>query len=112
MDDHLDARAARIAERQLGLITGSQARGIGFTRHQIDRRTVTHRWTRVTRDVFAVGGSPPSWRRDALAACLAGPSGTVASHGTAAALWGLGPSTALPHVTVPRSAGARLPIAK
>ena len=113
MDDHLDARAGQIAEHQLGLITGSQADGIGFTRHQIDTRVTTRRWTRVARDVFAVTGSPPGWRRDLLAACLAGPAGTVASHASAAAaLWGLGRPSPLPHVTVPRTAGARLRIAK
>ena len=61
---------------ELGLVTGGQARGIGFTRHQIDRRIVTDRWTRVTRDVFAVRGSPPSWRRTALG----GLSGWSARH--------------------------------
>jgi hypothetical protein len=112
MDQHLDARAGRVAQRQLGLITGGQARELGFTRHQIDTRATSGRWTRQARDVFAIAGASPCWERDALAACLAGPPGSTASHATAAALWGLGRPTSRPHVTVPSSSGARLPLAE
>jgi hypothetical protein len=47
-----------------------------------------------------------------MVACLAGPDGTVASHLTAAALFGLWElPAALPHVTVPRTASGRMKVA-
>jgi hypothetical protein len=47
-----------------------------------------------------------------MVACLAGPDGTVASHLTAAALFGLWELPAdLPHVTVPRTASGRMKVA-
>jgi very-short-patch-repair endonuclease len=112
MDHHLDARAGQIAARQLGLVTGAQARRLGFTRHQLETRVSTGRWVRVVRDVYLLAGSPPSWRRDVLAACFAGAVGTVASFPSAGALWGLARPSPLPHVTVPTAASARLRIAK
>lgn len=42
-----------------------------------------------------------------MIACLAGPSGTVASHLTAAALYGLAKPPKTPHVTVPSASSGR-----
>lgn len=109
---NLDARAGRLAERQLGLLTNADARRLGFTRHQIEHRLRTGRWRRLARAVYLITGAPPTWQQSALAACLGAPAGAAASHLTAAALWGLGPAPVLPHVTVPPGSSARLPIAR
>jgi hypothetical protein len=107
-----DLCATRIAEGQHGLITRAQARSTGLTDDQIDWRVRTGRWRRIAPAVYAVAGSPRSWRQDALAACLAGPAGTAASFLTAAALHGLWTPPPLPHVTAPRGTSARLRIAR
>ena len=107
-----DVVVARVAEGQLGLITRAQAREAGLSAQQIEDRCRKGLWRRVASGVYAVGGAPGSWRRDALAACLAGPAGTVSSFLTAAALhkaWG---PPVLPHVTVPAGTSARMRIAK
>ena len=39
--------------------------------------------------VYRIGGAPETWRGDLLAACLAAGSDALASHRSAAALWGL-----------------------
>jgi hypothetical protein len=47
-----------------------------------------------------------------MSACLAGPPGTVASHVSAAALFGLVEPPTVPHVTAPSGASARSPVAR
>jgi len=112
MDRDLDAHAGRIAERQHGLLTGTRARRIGFSQHQIDTRNKQGRWIRLARDVYAIRGAARTWHRDALAACLAGPPGTVTSFVTSGALWGVCGPCVLPYVTVPMAASARSRIAR
>jgi hypothetical protein len=110
--DRLDATAARFAARHLGLITGTEARRLGFARSQIRHRLNAGRWVRVGHDLYAIAGTPRTWQRDVLAACLVAPAGTVASHLSAAALWRIADSSPLPHITVPRSRSGRVAIAK
>ena len=112
MERDLDAHAGRIAERHHGLITGPRARSIGFSQRQIDWRVAHGRWIRVTRDLYALSGSPHTWHRDALAACLAGHPSTVTSFVTSGALWGVCRPCVLPFVTVPMAASARSRIAR
>ncbi|MEW6472418.1 MAG: hypothetical protein AB1679_09105 [Actinomycetota bacterium] len=67
------------------------------------------RWRREARDVFVLTGTPRSWQQRAMTACLAGPAGTVVSHLTAAAVYGLGKPPEEPQVTIPPKAnGARI----
>ena len=92
----------RVAARQLGLLTGAQARRIGFTHHEIQHRLEAGRWTSATRDVHVIGrdartagsatpwlpaspGRPRPWRH----------TGRLARSGGS-----LRPAP-LPHVTVP-----------
>jgi hypothetical protein len=105
-------RADRVAARQHGAIALAQALDCGLTAPQVRGRVASRRWTRPVRATFVVSGSPPTWRQSAMVACLAGPPGTVASHLTAAALHGLCAPPLLPHVTVPITSSARLPVAK
>jgi hypothetical protein len=108
----LDARASRLAARQLGLLTGAQAHDIGLTRNHIRHRLETGRWRKLMRGLFVVGGAPRTWQRDALAPCVIGPPGTVTSYATGAAVWSLADPCQVPDVTVPPTASARMPIAK
>ncbi|HZJ27844.1 MAG TPA: type IV toxin-antitoxin system AbiEi family antitoxin domain-containing protein [Acidimicrobiia bacterium] len=78
-----------LAQRQWGLVTYGQAIRCGLSPEKIQRRVASGRWIRVRRGVYAVAGVPPSWEQAVTAAVLAAGAGAVASHGTAAALWGL-----------------------
>jgi hypothetical protein len=100
-----------VAANQYGLVSHEQARKSGLSTRQIGSRVDSGLWVRVVRGVYRIAGAPMTWQQTALAACLAGPESTVASHLTAAALSGLGRPPLLPHVTVPKPASARLSIA-
>jgi very-short-patch-repair endonuclease len=84
-----DASVAAIAMHRHGLVTRTQALAAGMSRRMIDERMRRGRWTLERRGVYAIAGSPPSLRRSVLAAILALGDGAVASHLTAALLWGL-----------------------
>ena len=88
MDTTPDRTAARRAARQLGLITHDQLTSAGLSQDQINRRVRAGRLQRTHLGVFAIVGAPVTFERDVMAAVLAGGSRAVASHGTAAALWG------------------------
>lgn len=102
-----DQRAAATARRQWGAIGGAQARTAGLTQRQIDYRVRVKRWRRAARDVFVLAGTRDTWQQRAMVACLAGPPRTVASHLTAAALYGLGKPPTQPQVTVPPARSGR-----
>ena len=101
-----DRQAMRVAGRQWGVLTRQQAVNAGLTSHQIKYRLQTGQWREVARGVYVVVGAPERWEQRALVACLSGPEGTVASHLTAAALFGLAKFPAVPQVTVgPKASG-------
>jgi hypothetical protein len=102
-----DQRADRLASRQHGAISGSQALKTGLTRRQIERRLASGRWLPVARSVYVTASSSDTLQRRCMVACLAGPPGTVASHLTAAALFGLSAAPPVPHLTVPRGSSGR-----
>jgi hypothetical protein len=52
--------------------------------------------------VFVLAGTRNTWQQQAMVACLAGPPGTVVSHLTAAAVYGLTKAPKEPQVTIPR----------
>ena len=79
---------AAIAQRQLGLITHDQAMQI-ITYRMIERLLGSGRWERVHRAVYRVGGAPITYEQRVLAACLAAGPDAVASHRSAARIWGL-----------------------
>jgi hypothetical protein len=103
-----DALLDRLAARQHGLATRADALSCGLSDDQIDRRVASGRLVTMARGVYRVAAAPVTWRQAALAACLAGPAGTVASHLTAAALHELTSPPPISHVTVPRGTSARL----
>src|SRR6266508_4017047 len=91
-----DQRADRAAARQYSLITRWQALACGLSARQINRRVACGRWIAVAPGVYRVPSAPVTWQQRALAACLAGPPGTVASHLTAAAIHELADAPATP----------------
>jgi len=88
MDTTPDGIAAQRAAQQLGLLTHAQLRSAGLSQRQIDGRVRTGRLRRTHLGVFAIAGAPLTWEREAMAAVLAGGMRAVASHSTAAVLWG------------------------
>jgi very-short-patch-repair endonuclease len=80
-----DAKIAKIAARQYGVFTHTQALTCGFTQDMIRRRVESGRWSRLHRGVFAISGSSSSLHRDSLAAAYAG-DGWVSLR-TAGVIW-------------------------
>jgi len=85
----VDEAVARIAIRQHGLLTRTQALRSGVTPGMIRWRLQSGRWHRVLPKIYRIAGSPPSWRQQASAACLhLGPRAAL-SFRSAATLCGL-----------------------
>lgn len=84
----VDQKIAAIAARQLGVFSRRQAEIAGASKSMIEHRLKARRWKLVRRGVFLLNGSPRSFDQDALSACLAAGEGAVASHDTAARIWG------------------------
>lgn len=103
MDDlehTIERTVGALAATQHGLITFTQARSLGLGRGQVRSRVTTGRWHRVGIGVYRLAGVPESWQQRALAACLGGAGGAVASYLTAAALARLCLPPPVPHITV------------
>jgi hypothetical protein len=103
-----DARLARLAARQHGVVSAGQLYELGFDRYAVRRRVEAGRLHRLHRGVYAVGHTivPPRGRW--LAAVLACGPGAVLSHRSAAALWGIRPTAAARiDVTVSHTSGVR-----
>lgn len=97
-----DARVARLAAKQHGLITRRQALDRGFSRRVVDLRVGVGAWQLLAPGVYRLAGAPDTWHQRVLAACMsAGPS-AAASHVTAGVLWGLIERGIVPiEITVP-----------
>ena len=85
----LPARIAAIAATQQALITLDQLVELNVTRHQRQHLLASGRIVRVARNVYRVNGAPSTWQARMAAAHLAAGPGTVVSHRSAAALYGL-----------------------
>ena len=85
----VDQVIAEMAESQHGLVALDQLAEAGVQPHHVDRRLQRGSLLRVRKAVFAVAGSPCGFERDVLACVLAAGPAAVASHTTAAVLWGL-----------------------
>jgi hypothetical protein len=107
-----DQRVDRLAAGQHGLVTRAQTARCGLSHGQIHRRLASGRLVAVAPGVYRSAGAPVTWRQAALAACLAGPPGTLASHLTAAALSDMARAPDTPHVTVPPRSSGRLRLAR
>jgi very-short-patch-repair endonuclease len=106
--DTPDARLAKIAARQHGVVTLGQIEEAGITREAAYKRARRGRLHRLHRGVYAVGHRAPSWRGRWMAAVLACGEGAVLSHHSAAALWDLlRPIEGAVHVSIPTTSGLK-----
>ena len=96
---------ARLAERQHGVVTRRQLLATGLKRNGIGRRLGAGRLHAVHRGVYAVGHRRLSREGRWIAAVLACGPGTVLSHRTAAALWGLRQSASAVEVSTTSRSG-------
>lgn len=98
----------QVCPRTHGLITHHGLRSAGVSSSAISRAVQSGRLVPVERGIYRAAGSPYTWNTRVLAATLA--SSGVASHRSAAVLWGLeGFAPGPPEVTVPRGVRFRRP---
>ncbi|HET6570519.1 MAG TPA: type IV toxin-antitoxin system AbiEi family antitoxin domain-containing protein [Solirubrobacterales bacterium] len=100
--ERTDQPLAELAERQHGVVSIRQLEALGYRRPAVGRATRSGRLHRIHRGVYAVGHKSLTWEGRCLAAVLACAPDAVASHLSAAWLWGLlvsRPGTF--HVTAP-----------
>jgi hypothetical protein len=79
----------RFAREHHGLINWETAVELGGSRHLIRHRVSTGRWNEFRPTVYYLNVTPATWRTDVLAAVMAAGPDAVASHRTAARLFGL-----------------------
>src|SRR5215212_7022298 len=84
-----NAGAERLAARQHGIVTRRQAFGCGLTAEQVRYRLRAGRWVALRPAVYAVVGVPPTWEQAVLGAVLGCAQPVLASHWSAARLFGL-----------------------
>jgi hypothetical protein len=86
--DTVDLRASRIAAPQRGLALRRQLLDAGISGRTIARRVRAGTWIERVAPVIELPAWPETWERAVLRAVLAAGPGAVASHRTAAHLWG------------------------
>lgn len=89
MTRDLDLELTRCAEAQHGVFDRRVLDALGFSRQLRSLRTHQGRWVPLYPGVYRIAGAPLTGRARLLAACLAGGPRAVASHRSAASLWGL-----------------------
>ncbi len=110
MDISPDGRVATVAARQHGVFTYQHAAAAGIGARQREVRVRTGRWVLRAPGVYSIAGAPESWRGSVLAACWAAHGLAVASHRSAAELWGLpGGRRDIMEITCRRSRRAKSP---
>src|SRR6266508_707222 len=87
--ERADRAVAGVAVKQHGLATLLQLRDLGVSRREREVRLARGSWTKAGRSVVRINGSIVTWQSRVLAAVLDAGRGAIASHETAAALWGL-----------------------
>jgi len=101
-----DARIARVAARQYGVVSQAQLRAAGLSASAITRRVRRGQLHRIHRGVYAVGHTALPHRGRWLAAALTCGEGAAVSHRSAAELWGLlRPVEGPIDISIPGSAG-------
>ncbi len=99
---------ADVAARQYGAFSARQAAERGVSSDSLFRGARRGRLVRLHAGVLAFAGAPDSWERSVMAACLAAGPGAVASHRTAARIWGLlDPTDEIVEITVARGRAPR-----
>jgi hypothetical protein len=80
---------AELAERQHGVVSARQLLNLGYTRNAISRAKTSGRLRHLCRGVYAVGHRQATWHSHCLAEVLSCGTDAVASHLSAAWVWGL-----------------------
>jgi hypothetical protein len=102
MTEHDHALFA-LAARQHFLVSRPQVLALGMSEAALEWRLERGLLERVHREVYRIAGFPKTWEQQVMAATLAAGEPVVASHMTAAALWGLPDCDKGPvEVTIPR----------
>ncbi|MEO7442782.1 MAG: type IV toxin-antitoxin system AbiEi family antitoxin domain-containing protein, partial [Acidimicrobiales bacterium] len=102
----MEALGAR-ASTQHGLVSWRHALDLGVPSTTVARWARQRRLVRVHTGVYRMAGAPVTWEQSVLAAVLAAGDGAVASHRSAARLWGLHDNDAV-EITVPYAKLPRL----
>lgn len=91
-----------LAERQHGVVSRTQARGLGISNGTLSWMVRSGRWQATTRDTLTLRGTGRTPLQQASITRLSAGDGAAISHWSAAALWGI-PGFALApfHVLVP-----------
>ncbi len=97
----------QVARRQWGVFSDVQARAEGGTRWSIQRRLDSGAWVAAEEKVYRFRGGHESWHQKVVAATLSLGRGAMASHRTAAFLWGLECLCVTPPVPIEVSAPFR-----
>jgi very-short-patch-repair endonuclease len=101
----VEADVQRILRGQDGVITRAQALEAGLSSDGLKARVRSGQWARPLRGVYVVGGMADTAHRSIRMAIAAASPGAVASHGSAAWLWGMSdrpPATPVVSVLAPR----------
>ncbi|HEX4865980.1 MAG TPA: type IV toxin-antitoxin system AbiEi family antitoxin domain-containing protein [Acidimicrobiales bacterium] len=99
-----------MARRQHGVVTRRDLLRIGFSSAAIEHRLATGRLRPVARGVYTVGWPLTDRKQGWMAAVLICGEGALLSHGSAAALWGVGPEGEGPvDVSIRRHCGISRP---
>lgn len=88
VDRKLRRELNRLGRDQHGLLSLRQAHRIGITDPMVHNLVLAGTLERCSRGVLAFPAAPRTWRFDVMRAVLSFPRGVVASHETAARLWG------------------------
>ena len=93
---------AELASQQHGLVAVVQIEALGVGRSAVRHRLDRGVWASAARGVVRLGGAPITWESRLLAHVLAAGEGAVASHRSAARLWGIdAPRSDTPELTLP-----------
>lgn len=84
-----DRPVAELARKQHGVVSHAQLLAVGVTQRSIERRLQSGRLHRVHRGVYRVGHTADALLVREAAAVLACGPGTVLSHRSAGAIWGI-----------------------
>ena len=74
---------------QHGVLSRSQAIGLGLSDGAVDERVSLRRWINVLPSVYRIAGVPITMKTNQMAACLWAGEGSFLSHRTAGQLWAL-----------------------
>src|ERR1700694_2451593 len=85
----MEQELRRLAERQHGLVSRTQASRLGIDRRGVRRRVAGGSWVLVTARVFRLAGVRPTFEQRCMAAVLDSGEGSLIARAAAATLWQL-----------------------